>query len=77
MHKIISKFKVCDKMNLYWFLCHKKQFTFSKMNLLFGISAENLGVSVDNVGVSCMVAVGVSGGTGSPVESDDAAFFLH
>jgi len=62
-------------MNLYWFLCHKKQFTFSKMNLLFGISAENLGVSVDNVGVSGMVPAGVSFGTG--LRYHCAAFFLH
>ena len=37
------------------------------VNYLFGVSDEKFGVSVDNVGVSGMVAVGVSGGTGSLV----------
>ena len=59
-----------DKQNLYRVLCHKKKtiYIFKNVKYLFGISDENFGVSVDNVGVSGMVAVGVSGGTRSPVE---------
>ena len=51
-------------MNSHRFLCHRKQFTFSKiLNIYLGVSDENFGVTVDNVGVSGMVAVGVSGRT--------------
>ena len=41
---------------------------YSKMlTILFGVYEENFWVSVENAGVSGKVAVGVSGGTGSPV----------